>query len=381
MTAEASNRGLANAVIPTYSTGPIYPSERGLVNRTVSSLRRTNLHIMASGVRKTLYAREPMTLKQMRQQLVSGSFLPDANTTGVYDPLTLQMVTGNQTITTSNATFENKHYTGRIDVRATNVTFRNCLFTGPIGTPHAGGLLIATHQSQSGLLVEDCTFAPDVPSHITNCIEGHAMTLRRINSYHGVDLVSVIAPTGATRADVVIEGSWLHDPVMFNTSTQSDHLTHNDVIQWHGMLGLKVDGSRLEGWCAEGLGVVSTPPNEPWPPGSASFSGNPWYPNRWALGACVMSSPARAPLGEFEFTNNWCDGATTALNLARYDGTFPDCGVITGNRWGFDFRLGQNFVVIADAAQQMVLEGNHRWMAEDPWDASVPFNVRRHGGW
>lgn len=113
MTAEASNRGLANAVIPTYSTGPIYPSERGLVNRTVSSLRRTNLHIMASGVRKTLYAREPMTLKQMRQQLVPGSFFPDANTTGVYDPLALQVVTGNQTITTSNATFENKHYTGQ----------------------------------------------------------------------------------------------------------------------------------------------------------------------------------------------------------------------------------------------------------------------------
>lgn len=318
----------------------------------------------------------PPSAAEVRQALVVGKFFPDGDTTGVYDSSVLDVVAGDTTFDTADRVITDKHFTGRVTVSAPNVTFRNCLFTGPSDRALAGGLLVATAASQRGLVLEDCTIAPAVPGHTTNCIEGHSMTLRRVNSYHGVDLCSVIAPANATRADVVIEGSWLHDPVMFNTSTQKDNLTHNDVIQWHGMKGLTVNGCRLEGYCAEGLGVADKPPVGSWP--NSLTSGNPFYPARWGT-SIVMASPLRAPFGDFVFTNNWLDGAAVGLNLTRDGAGFPDCGTITGNRFGTGWRLGPDFGVLAKAAQVMLLEGNSRFNSKDPWDSSVAFNVRKKG--
>lgn len=371
--------GTTNATVLEYAE-PLtatYESDWGTVNATVEDLTAVLFWKVEEGNRVPLFLRSELTAADKRRMLVPGEFFPDETTTGVYDFDSLDVVTGNITITTPGATYTNKHFRGRVDIRTTGVTFRNCLFTGPASAPQDNAIVVATSASQAGLLLEDCTIAPEHPSHITNCIEGHHFTLRRVNSYHGVDLCSVIAPAGTERADVVIEGSWLHDPAMFNTDTQPDNVTHNDVIQWHGMKGLAVNGCRLEGWCAEGIGDIDTPPVGTWP--ESLVSGNPWYPNRWAQGAGVMASPPRANFDDFVFTNNWVDGAAVGLNLTRDDGTFDDCGTITGNRWGYDWRLGPDFAVLAKSAQTMVLEDNVRWNAADPWDSSTPFNVRKQG--
>lgn len=317
------------------------------------------------------------TPAEVRSSLVVGEFFPDATTTGIYDEKILEIVPASQVFDTPNQVIENKHFKGRVSVRAANVHFRNCLFTGPDSKPLEGGLIIATHPLQKGLVLEDCTIAPTVPSHTTNCIEGYQMTLLRVNSYHGVDLCSVIAPADGTRADVTIEGSWLHDPAMFNTTTQKDNLTHNDVIQWHGMKGLTVKGCRLEGYCAEGIGVVADPPKRTW--NGELIQGNPYYPERWGT-SVLMASPLRATFGDFVFTDNWLDGAAVGLNLTRdpIEG-FPDCGVITGNRFGKGWRLGPDFGILAKSAQAMRLEGNYRWNEADPWDTSVSFNDRKKG--
>lgn len=373
MTVEPSEYDTADVIVLPYSTGPVYPSGWQSKEAGVSHLLRIPLR-RAGG--KHLVARTLFSAKQRRQQLVTGTFFPDASNTGIYDASLLTTVYGTQYFDLPGQVIENKHFRGRVSVRTTGVTFRNCLFTGPPDTALANGILVATSPVQAGLLLEDCTIAPEHTSHTTNCIEGHSMTLRRVNSYHGVDLLSVIAPSGASRADVVVEGSWLHDPVMYNTPVQPDNLTHNDVIQWHGMKGLTVNGSRLEGLCAPGLGVVNDPPVGTWP--TSLVSGNPFYPERWAT-SCVMASPGRAAFDDFVFTNNWLDGTAAGLVLARSDGLFDHCGTITGNRFGYDWRNGADFGVLAKAAQTMTLTGNYRWNKADPWDNSISFNVRKNG--
>ena len=381
MTVAPSPLAAANATVGPYVAPPqtTYAGTIGTANAAVEPTRQVLFwRIDGEGKRQPLFARGPLGPGQARRALVAGEFFPDVSTTGVYDESVLEVVTGNQTITTSGATIENKHFRGRVDVRATGVTFRNCLFTGPPSSAQGNAILVATSVLQSGLLIEDCTIAPEHTSHITNCIEGHHFTLRRVNSYHGVDLCSVIAPAGTERADVVIEGSWLHDPVMFNTPTQPDNLTHNDVVQWHGMKGLTINGSRLEGFCAPSLGIAPNPPVGAWP--NSLTSGNPFHPNAWASGAVVMASPLRAQFGDFTFTNNWLTGAAVGLNLTRDPvGGFPDCGTITGNKFGTGWRLGADFGVLAKAAQTMLLEGNCRWNPGDPFDESTPFNIRKAG--
>ena len=373
MTVEPSEYDTADVIVLPYSTGPVYPSGWQSKEAGVSHLLRIPLRL-AGG--KQLIARTLFSAKQRRQQLVTGTFFPDETTTGVYDASLLSVVYGTQYFDLPGQVIENKHFRGRVSVRAAGVTFRNCLFTGPPDVAMDNAIFVATSPVQSGLLLEDCTVAPEFTGHTTNCIEGYSMTLRRVNSYHGVDLCSVIAPSGTTRADVVIESSWLHDPVMFNTPVQPDNLTHNDVIQWHGMKGLAVNGSRLEGLCAPDRGVVNDPPVGTWP--TSLVSGNPFYPDRWAT-STVMASPARAPFGDFVFTNNWLDGGAAGLVLTRSDGSFDHCGTITGNRFGYDWRNGPDFGVLAKASQTMVLEGNFRWVKDDPWDSSISFNVRKNG--
>ena len=355
----------------------VYASPRDTANGTLNTPIRAYWWTIRSGQRVALFPRNTLTAGDARRSLVVGSFFPDASTTGVYDWTALTVVTGQQFFDTPNQVIENKHFKGRVSVRAANVHFRNCYFTGSPALPQDNAIVVATHANVSGLLLEDCTIAPEHTGHMTNCIEGHHFTLRRVNSYHGVDLCSVIAPAGSERADVVVEGSWLHDPVMFNTPTQPDNLTHNDVIQWHGMKGLTVNGSRLEGLCAPDRGVVNDPPVGTWP--NSLISGNPFYPDRWAT-SCIMASPARATFGDFVFTNNWLDGAAAGLVLTHTPpGPFDDCGTITGNRFGYGWRNGPDFGVLAKAAQTMTLTGNHRWNPSDPWDTSVSFNVRKNG--
>ena len=377
MPVEASPWATVNAVVPPFHSGTeLFSSKWTSRNAVVPARRAVAFWTLVEGVRVPMWPRGPLTAAQQRTALTPGEFFPDANTTGVYDETALEEITSNLTVTTPGATYENKLFRGRVDVRATGVRFRNCKFTGPPASALSDALLVATSTAQSGLLVEDCTFAPAVPSHVTNCVSGHHFTLRRCNLYHGVDMVSVIGDLSDTRADVTIEGSWLHDPIMFNTNTQSDGFTHNDLVQWHGLLGLKILGCRLEGGCAPGLGVVDQPPA--WS-GSTLVSGNPFYPGRWGT-SVLMGSPARKLMGELELRDSWLDGATVGLNVGGPAiELFPDVGIITGNRFGSDWRIGPDFGLLAKSAQTMTYAGNYRWNKDDPWDTSTPFSVRKNG--
>lgn len=377
MAVDPSEWGTADADVSSYESS-VFKSAWGTANTAVVDPRLVLAWTIRDGSRIPLQINAaPLNPEQVRRGLIPGRFFPDATTTGCYDFDVLDVVAGTTTITTPGAHYENKHFRGRVDIRAAGVSFRNCYFTGPAASAQDGAICVATNAAGTGSLFEDCTFAPEHKSHTTNCFEGHKFTWLRVNSYHGVDACSIIAPAGTERADAVIKGSWLHDLTMFNTDTQPDNVTHNDVIQWHGMKGLHVEGSRLEGWCAPGIGCVDDTPIGTWP--DSLVSGNPFYPKRYAQGAAVMTSPPRAPFGDFVFKNNWADGTTVGLNLTRKDGYFNDAGTVTGNHWGYDWRLGADFAVLLASTQTLVLTDNWRWVPGEPFAETISFNVRKNG--
>lgn len=67
----------------------------------------------------------------LRDNLVYGTYRPDANTTGIVgsvDALTVH--SGNLTTTTAGQVIENLRITGKLTIKHANVTVRNCLLEG-----------------------------------------------------------------------------------------------------------------------------------------------------------------------------------------------------------------------------------------------------------
>lgn len=374
-----------NATVPAYTpppAGQVFPSKWATTNATVPARRPVDFWTIIDGLRVPLWFRDQLTAEQQRSMLQWGAFFPDdgtaglGKTVGVYDEDVLEEVHGPVIFTLPGLVIRDKWFRGQVRIMAPNIKFRNCRATGPTDEPATDAIIVATHASAANIVFEDCDMYPELPSHVTNVIIGHHFTLRRCNAYHGVDIVGVIGQLSDDRVDIVIEGSWLHDLVMFNTPTQSDNVTHNDVVQWHGLLGVKILGSRLEGMCAPGIGVVDTPPV--WD-GSRLVSGNPHYPGRWGF-SCLMGSPARKLMGDLEVRKSWLNGGACGLNLSGPAiEMFPNVGVIEGTRFGYDWRVGADFAVLAKAAQVIDMHDNCRWNPADPWDDSIPFNVRKNG--
>src|SRR5262249_4062889 len=86
---------------------------------------------------------------------------PDATNTGVRPGTRLVVVTGDQTITTSDQVITGMDYHGFVTVRARNVTFRDCVFRGRATSSNAA--LLDT-EAGTNIVVEDCEFVPAVPS-------------------------------------------------------------------------------------------------------------------------------------------------------------------------------------------------------------------------
>src|SRR5690606_22354851 len=149
------------------------------------------------------------------------------------------------------------------------------------------------------------------PNDRVNCIEGHHLTLRRVNGHHGVDILGILGQLSDTRVDARLESSWLHTMVMSNTTTQPDNITHHDLIQWHGLLGLYAIGARLEAFVDPTFGAADVPPTfhptETYSNGKpVLLSGNPFHPGTWGYSA-IMASPARKLMGDFTMHRTWVD--------------------------------------------------------------------------
>ncbi len=305
-----------------------------------------------------------------------GTYLPGSETTGVDTTIPLVDIT-TPVVIGSPGEIYNQRFLNRVEIRAPGVRFVNCLFEGPAAPLlSAGGIVDAKHPNVRDLVLEDCTIRPRAPGHVTNCFEGHHFTWKRVNASGGVDACSIIAPEGVERADAVIIASWLHDLSFYSpTNTQTDNITHNDLIQWHGMKGLTIIGSRLDAFIDPTVGSASAAPVGVWP--GSHVSGNPWYPNRYATSA-IMCAPARAAMGELRIEKSWINGGRVAINAGAAGlAAMPDIGSIVDSWFGYEYGLGSDYAILTNSSQALTLTGNHRWNEDDPFDVSISFNVRK----
>lgn len=385
MSAIASDWATVDVSVPAYSPptgGQVFASQWATTSATVGTRRKVEWWRIIDGDRHPMFVRPRLTPKQKREQLVDGEFFPDAETTGPYDASRLQTINGDVTLSTPGQTLVDKWVCGRVSVTAPNCVIDNCRITGPANAPASGPLVAATNVNVKNLLIKDTEVAPQHPNDRINCIQGHHFKLVRVNAHHGVDILALIGQLSDDELNVELESPWLHDMVMYNTDTQGDNITHNDLAQWHGLLNFKAIGARMEAFCDPAYGVVTTPPA--WGPAGANgkptlISGNPNYP--WTTGfSAIMASPPRKLMGGFEFRRGWVDGGAVGFNFGGpAQELMPDGGIVTDTAFGDGFRLGPDFGILTKSFRTMTLSGNHRWNKADPFDASVPFNPRKNG--
>lgn len=350
-----------------------------------------------------------------RDNLVPGSFFPDATNTGHITPAAqLTTVSGLQNwgAERDGQTITKVRFTDRVTLDTQNITFKDCLFEGYLANNSTGGSFTVRVTGSRCVNVRfiDCTFRPKVPDHGTHVIIGHHWTATRCQFANGVDSVSAVAyPTPTSRLDVRIEGSWLHDLAYFSPDSfhpgATDNQTHNDNIQWGGGAGLSVVGCRIEGFANPAIGnaleaSVDTSTNH--------VSGNHEYPELWVGNNLIPvyadpQNKSYMPLGELTFTDNWCAGGAIGLNMAAAYGAFPSFttgdALIARNRFGWHWKTDQNYVINKNANQNFTVRDNVRWGGPtpwfhgnaltgltgnednpdvaDPWDVSTPFNTVR----
>ena len=71
-----------------------------------------------------------------RDNLVYGTYRPDATTTGILsDRADLTVVVGNYQTTAANELHEGKWFQGKVTVKHPGCVFRNCLITGDTAGP------------------------------------------------------------------------------------------------------------------------------------------------------------------------------------------------------------------------------------------------------
>jgi len=305
------------------------------------------------------------TLTIGRDQLVPGNYFPDSTNAGLLTPPSaLTIVTGNQTISTTNPqVITDQRYQGAVFLTGANKTFRNCMFEG---NGIDSNSVLCRYATSTNNVFEDCLFAARIPSDQSNNLLGRGWTARRCEFRQAVDGCGAAPINGGVRTDVVLEGCWIHDLGGFLTTTQPDGFTHNDGIQWHGGAGLRMVGNRIEGFLDPTIGD----PNPALPGGHST--------------SAIMINNLTMP-AEMHFEKNWIDGGVVGINMLGIPGAFPAGAVppnaIIDNHFGFNYSSGQNNAIRASSsAIVFTLTGNHRWFVSgDPFDTSTPFNVRVNG--
>jgi hypothetical protein len=206
---------------------------------------------------------------------------PDASNTGVLPGSVLTQHQGDLIITTAGTVVQNQEILGNVIVRASNVTLRNCIIRGATTPPTSGSyaLILQSSNSNTGLVVEDCTLVSQSPNNWTVGVQGCNFTMRRCDVSATVDGIDV---SGA--GNVLVDSCYIHDGNYFTPSaTNNDNQTHN-------------------------------------------------YITRFAM-SCFMIGQDQGPITNLRIVNNWLDGGTAQVNInAKSRGTMTP--VITGNRFG-----------------------------------------------
>jgi hypothetical protein len=263
-----------------------------------------------------------------RDDLVVGTYKPDANTTGVLPAVTRSTLSGTQTITTAGTTLKDLNITGRVLVRAANVTITNCYITGGTAPTTETGLIDCNHSAASNCKVTDCTLAPDVPSVYYTGIIGHDYVAKRVNTYWIVDGFGVYNNNAGFQSgptNVQILGSYVHDMYYYTPDpTHTDQRTHNDAIQVQGGSGTQIIGNNLQAFCSPTVG-------NGWDP-AASPSPDPYYPS--VTGQAIGYTPNVSAIVGCTIQSNWLNYGAASITCILGSFAASDIGTISDNQFG-----------------------------------------------
>lgn len=314
---------------------------------------------------------------------IPGTYFPDATNTGLLTTTGLTNVTTTTTYNSANdgQTVTDKHFSAYVNVSGVkNLTFKNCWFEPPASGRSGRGTVMGRNARNENVVFEDCLFTNSYKDPLVqNGYMGRGAVLRRCDISGAVDGIGA-APEGANdRTDLVLEACWIHDLLYITPfSGQSDNQTHTDGLQWHGGPGLTINGCRIEAFSND-ISDWNVPPT---PSATSREYGNSFYPRRNTTSIVMVNSSASfAPSGDLHITNNWLDGGAVGINMVGVPTLFltDDGSEITGNHFGYDYGFANDIAIYCKSNHVFELSGNSRWVTGDPYDTSIPFNVRKHG--
>lgn len=143
---------------------------------------------------------------------------------------------GPLTITVDGTVIDGRAVYGDLRVQARNVIIRNSyLHCGSQIPSGNSGCIDANSPNVYNLLVTNCTIIPDHPSYYRDGIVGHEFTSRANHISRSNDGIGIFnRPGGSTRANVTVEGNYIHELTHWNHDPAHTDGTHNDGIEIQG---------------------------------------------------------------------------------------------------------------------------------------------------
>lgn len=301
-----------------------------------------------------------------RQDLVPGTYTPDASTTGLLPGYTWttagiwfngallpgSVINGDYAPTTTDTLMENKVINGRFMPNGVRNTLRNCVIRGSAAGPADGAGqsygLVQVGASVQDARIEDCLLLPQHPHYnMTGCYS-HDYTALRLNVSRTVDGFGAFKANAP--CNVHILACYVHDLNMVapDPNHPNDALgprTHNDGVQIQGGDGVEINGCAIEGivsnfpasegWIQATMDVTTNPPNVWAPPHKFSASG------RCLATSCIIVTPnvgtPKISANHRIVNNLLIGGAAGGINYANVSGgaigSQGDAGFIDGNRF------------------------------------------------
>ncbi len=282
----------------------------------------------------------------------------------------LTTVNGNVTHATNDIVYENMRFTGYVNVTGKRITYRNCWFNGS----HLAdtGLVRCSNANAEALRFENCLFEPSsygtlANQALENCIFGHDFTLSRCELSGGIDLIGLYSGVALSTParNIQILGCYMHDLTYYSPdSGHGDNQTHNDGVQIHGGVhDFLMFGTRIDATIDPTIGQASTPATTV---DGQHTGGSRQYPWLTAMSAFMLTpADTTAGVNNFVVDSSWLGGGAVVFNWSRSDGTNVR---ISNNRWTRGTRLGDEFTILAKAAQPMTITGNYYEDTLAPWN-------------
>jgi hypothetical protein len=240
-----------------------------------------------------------------------GQVEPTAATTG-YRGLFADLTPYAGSSSLAPGTYEGVRFDVAIDTTGNGYTFRDCLFRGPNAAPSGGrGLLRCDNASSDNVVIEYCTFTPQVTSNLWDGVQGKRYSATRCDVSDVVDgfrIRNTQTPTGALHVHLV--ENYIHDQTWFPDSGQSDGQTHNDGVQMEG---------------GDGSDVV--------------IQANSFWGRRYSTRSSVSPAPPDRGTGT-EDNGRYSGGAFKAIQYTNLSGYTTDVSIV--DNWFHGYNMAIN---------------------------------------